>query len=69
MEIFVNDGEQCANIGSGRTDPAMRSSRVFAALLEFAKLDIIKLYPRLQRMRGRTYNIKVFTDTHQHWQI
>ena len=65
MEVFVNDGGRCANIGSGRTDPAMRSTRVLAALLEFANLEIIKLYPKLQRTRGRTYNVNVFTDSNR----
>ena len=62
MEVFVNDGGRCANIGSGRTDPAIRSTSVLAALLEFANLEIIKLYPKL---RGRTYNVNVFTDSHR----
>ena len=62
---FVNDNGRCATASGARTLPNMRGKGVMSVLRAFLHLEILKIYPELQRMRSGTYNIQAFLHTHR----
>ena len=59
LMIFVNDNGRCAHM------EAVRGTGVLAALTAYAKFIVLRMYPDLERIRGGTYNTKIFLETHK----